>query len=508
MGFATKAFDLYYKRLGPTGSNAGPRSGSSGTGNFVWTGYLNSNWFNINSIQGYNDGSAIPIFARVSKSFLNFPEDGQQVAGTQDNAGSTTVCWTTTKDSASNATYRALPWGSPAGDFLWNVLTPSWSFRDNAVVATVDNFSTFNLYTTRQWDLNYVSSSFFGREWSKQVLTVYQKGSDYGLVTASGTFTSTTASAYAVTSSWKAFDPKFLQTASFNYLHNYAIPFDGTVVSAYPTFVNSQYTYIAADSSSYFGYDITWPVTNSTSTSSVDNQYFDQSGGAGITKTSISQSLVTASAYATDNSATGLRYKTEALKSRRLYFPVPYSGSGTTRGTDYWFKKSTGKRVDSIFYDNGGIYNVQFSLKRHIPSGHNPDTGSFMTAFIHDVIPQIPSSPNCIGGASGWYPPANNIVTIGNQYNGTSALSFYDIQTGFYVEKFNFNLIQYGYPAQLCLEVSGSLTDNTYFGIIVDEFKMCKIGVTTDPRFIKPTSIATTVIDFGQQISLGGGDLA
>ena len=260
--------------------------------------------------------------------------------------------------------------------------------------------------------------------------------------------------------------------------------------------------------STIYGYSITWPAINSNSTSSVDNQYFDQGGGVGISKTEVSQSLLTGSAYITDNSATGLRYKTEALKARRLYFPVPYSGSGTTRGTDYWFKKSTGKRVDSIFYDNGGIYNVQFSLKRHIPSGHNPDTGSFMTAFIHDVIPQIPSSPNCLGGASGWYPPANNIVTIGNQYNGTSALSFYDIQTGFYVEKFNFNLIQYGYPAQLCLEVSGSLTDNTYFGIIVDEFKMCKIGVTTDPRFIKPTSIATTVIDFGQQISLGGGDLA
>ena len=131
-----------------------------------------------------------------------------------------------------------------------------------------------------------------------------------------------------------------------------------------------------------------------------------------------------------------------------------------------------------------------------------------MTAFIHNVIPQIPSSSNCVAGASGWYPPSNNIVTIGNQYNGTSALSFYDIQTGYYIEKFNFNLIQYGYPAQLCLEVSGSLTDNTYFGIIVDDFKMCKIGVTTDPRFIKPTSIATTVVNTQNQyfMSAGGGN--
>ena len=125
----------------------------------------------------------------------------------------------------------------------------------------------------------------------------------------------------------------------------------------------------------------------------------------------------------------------------------------------------------------------------------------------HPLPPQVPSSSNFIAGASGWYPPSNNIVTIGNQYNWTSELSFYDIQTGRYVENFNFNLIQYGYPAQLCLEVSGSLADNAYFGIVVDDFEMCKIGVTTDPRFIKPTTVATTVIDFGQQLSIGGGDL-
>ena len=458
MGFATKAFDFYYKRFGPTNN-------------------LNATWSYHNSAAVASTG---PSFARVSKSFLNFPEDGTIPFTGDLGSGITTTCWITTRNSASNATFQALAWGSAAGDFLWNVLTPSWSF-------TTGNSVEFPLPSGFvQWSLSYASSSFFSREWSKQTNTVYQKGSDYGLVTASTVNTSTTASGYSVTSSWRTFDPKIF-TAGTSFIYS------GAHGNVGPT---------AA------GYDITWPAVNSTSTSSVDNQYFDQSGGVGITKIEISQSLVTASAYATDNSATGLRYKTEALKARRLYFPVPYSGSGTTRGTDYWFKYITGKRADSIFYDNGGIYNVQFSLKRHIPTGYAPDTGSFMTAFIYNVIPQIPSSSNCIEGASGWYPPANNIVTIGNQYNGTSELSFFDIQTGFYVEKFNFNLIQYGYPAQLCLEVSGSLANNAYFGIIVDEFKMCKIGVTTDPRFIKPTSIATTVIDFGQQLSLGGGDLA
>ena len=471
MGFTTKAFDLYYKRIGPTGS-------------------LSADWYNENSALTASSG---PSFARISKSFLNFPEDGVLAYVEPENYPDpltltlTTACWTTTRDSASNANHLAIPWGSAAGDFLWNVLTPSWSFINTAQHPSYPNpelaagGAAYDTYTVR-----YISASFFSREWSKQGVTpnidnyTYQKGSEYGITTSSG---------YSVTSSWLAFDPKVFATGQT------------TVENAYFRIYYSSSLLI----SNAPGYNITWPAVNSTSTSSVDNQYFDQSGGVGISKTSVSMSLVTASAYATDNSATGLRYKTQALKSRRLYFPVPYSGSGTTRGTDYWFVKNTGKRVDSIFYDNGGIYNIQFSLKRHIPSGHSPDLGSFMTAFIHNVIPQIPSSSNCIEGASGWYPPANNIVTIGNQYNGTSALSFYDIQTGFYVEKFNFNLIQYGYPAQLCLEVSGSLANNAYFGIIVDEFKMCKIGVTTDPRFIKPISIATAVVNIQNQYFMSAG---
>lgn len=457
MGFTTKAFDLFYKRFGPTGS-------------------LNETWSLHNSAAVVSTG---PSFARTSKSFLNFPEDGRINVTTNIGSGTTTMVFVTTRDSASNVTFKALPWGSAAGDFLWNILTPSWSF-------TLDTSAEFP-FGYVQWNTKYVSSSFFSREWSKQTGTTLLKGSNFGLVTASTINTSTTASGYSVTSSWKIFDPKVFQVGD-TFVYTQVLP--ANVGGIGPT------------------YDITWPAINSTSTSSVDNQYFDQSGGAGITKTEINQSLVTASAYATDNTANGLRFKTEALKRRRLYFPVPVSGSGTTRGTDYWFNYITGQRADSIFHDNGGIYNVQFSLKRHVPTGYAPDLGSFMTAFIHNVTPQIPSSSNCIEGASGWYPPVNNIVTIGNQYNGTPELSFYDIQTGYYIEKFNFNLIQYGYPAQLCLEVSGSLANNAYFGIIVDNFSMCKIGITTDPRFIKPTSIATTVIDFSQQISAGGGDLA
>jgi hypothetical protein len=37
------------------------------------------------------------------------------------------------------------------------------------------------------------------------------------------------------------------------------------------------------------------------------------------------------------------------------------------------------------------------------------------------------------------------------------------------------------------------LASDDYFGIIVNDIQICKIGVTTDPAFIKPQSIATTV---------------
>jgi hypothetical protein len=116
-----------------------------------------------------------------------------------------------------------------------------------------------------------------------------------------------------------------------------------------------------------------------------------------------------------------------------------------------------------------------------------------MTAFIHNVAPGMPATSQRIPGADGWYPPANNIVTIGNGIGGGSQMSFYDVLTGYQIEKFNFNLIQYGPVAQLCFEVSGSLTNGSYFGIIIDDLQICKVGVTTDPRFIKPTTIAQSI---------------
>jgi len=276
-----------------------------------------------------------------------------------------------------------------------------------------------------------------------------------------------------------------------NTIQLYKSQIDAT--SAYPTYVNSTYAGEPNDNSATLGYSITYPTISGNSISSIDGQYFDLGGGALIARADISRSLVTGSTYYTDDTATGLRLSTEALKARRLYFPTPVSQSGQSTGTDYWFKSFTGYKANDLFTDNGGIYNVQFTLKKQVALDSYPDNNTFMSVFIHNVIPQIPSSSARVPGALGWYPPENNIVRVGNGYGTAPAISFYDIQTGYTIEKFNINVIQYGYPAQLCIEASGSLADNAYFGIIVDDIQMCKVGVTTDPRFIKPYSLTQTV---------------
>jgi len=47
----------------------------------------------------------------------------------------------------------------------------------------------------------------------------------------------------------------------------------------------------------------------------------------------------------------------------------------------------------------------------------------------------------------------------------------------------------------------------------VDDIQICKVGVTTDPRFIKPTTVAQNTSNLGEAISVpydptGGGSLA
>ena len=468
MAFQTKAFGVFYKHFPST--------------SFQSTAPLNrpllsENAFDVYSLSQIDPWTGDAIFwyksgsnisgADTFQSWFNYPRDRGITAD---------LNWRTTRASVSS--YRALPWGSHACDFLWNVLVPSWSAPFN---------TTEGQETGRgDWRVIYSSRSFH-----------YDSGSVKRGVQS-----------YNVTSSWHVFDTKMVPDSS------------GSVwpASTRPNFVIDRYT--GGGGGGYGPYDqdmvLVSPYSSSDAatgrfpiptpshyyascsyllgsdaareTSSIDSQYFDRGSGAAITRAEVSRSLVTASLFGSATSGTNLEHYRKGLKNRRLYFPTPYSGSGTTLGTDYWLKAYTGYKATDMFTENGGIYAVDFTLKRYVAGDRYPDDNSFMSVFIHDVNTQAPVPASRIAGTSGWYPPSNNIVTIGSGYNASPTLAFYDASTGYLHEKFSILLVQYGYPAQLCFEVSGSLTNDKYFGIIVDDVNFCKLGVTTDPNFIKPNT--------------------
>ena len=72
-------------------------------------------------------------------------------------------------------------------------------------------------------------------------------------------------------------------------------------------------------------------------------------------------------------------------------------------------------------------------------------------------------------------------------------MSFFNPATGYLIESFNINVVQYGTDAQLVFEASGSLSSEKYFGCIIDDVQFCKVGVSTDPNLIKPTTGAETI---------------
>ncbi len=211
--------------------------------------------------------------------------------------------------------------------------------------------------------------------------------------------------------------------------------------------------------------------TQSAIVSTIDSMsFYSGSGGVGISLLNVSNSYYSYSNASTDAT------KTQALKKRRLYFPA------------------ISAYTSSYFTENGGIYNVKFRLKRCTQGtlyakDYYPESGSYLNVFIFDINKTFSSTTK---GTAGWYPPDKNIVKIGHAYTSgsitTPAISWYDSATGFYYDEYDINLIQYGSPAQLVFEPSGD--DNQFFGTIISDVQFCKIGVTHDPAFIKPTAIA------------------
>lgn len=201
------------------------------------------------------------------------------------------------------------------------------------------------------------------------------------------------------------------------------------------------------------------------SISTIDNARFTTHSCVGITRTGASQS------YADYTTANGDTARTRALKSRRLVWPTSNTAN------------------PSYFTENGGIYNIKFKLKR--TTNYTPDSGSYLMVYVFDAFANYTTSSI---GTAGWYPPDRNIIKIGHNYTSgsvsTPAISWYDTATGFYYDEYDINVIQYGTPAQLVFEPSG--ISNQYFGTLIDDIEFCKVGVTTDPLFIKPQAIQNT----------------
>ena len=425
------AFDFFYKWC-PTGSGQLTKaSWSQHFSNSIPGVYLTASWYDLGAIL--------------------IPSGGYSTRYTSS---------LTTKDGA-------LAWASPATDLVWNVLSPSGS-----VSQSIDGAADYQTY----YRFTYNSESILQTNWAG--------GLSFGI------------QSYPVTSSWIAYEPKMIAYASgtgtnvgYRATGNGAAYFPATIGLVNPYALPSSST---KPTTTYpnVGKNPTMIGYGSKSTGSNDGRFFDLAGGCGITRTSISASLVAFNASASFTTVAARNFCTTQLKNRRLFFPTIRStgsaASATEPGT--WVIFTTGRSSSDFFNENGGIYNVKFNIKRDITNNYYPDSGSNsqLLVYIHNINTIIPTPAGRVPGASGWYPPENNIIRIKNN----PAMSFINPSTGFLIESYNINVVQYGAPAQLVFEASGSLADDTYFGCIIDDVEFCKIGVSTDPNLIKPTTPA------------------
>lgn len=208
--------------------------------------------------------------------------------------------------------------------------------------------------------------------------------------------------------------------------------------------------------------------------SSITNVKFTYQGLIGITRSDVSNSYASHSRNL-GTGAANVRNKTEALKKRRLMWPV------------------NGPLSSSYFTENGGLYNVKFTIARS--ASYSPDTGSYLSVYIFNANTTLTTaSAELKEGYTGQIPPSQNIVKIGHLYkeNGVTspALSWYNEFENTYYDRYDVNLVQWGTPAQLVFEpgFTGSTNPNfsASFGCFITDVSFCKIGVVTDPEYIKP----------------------
>lgn len=401
----------------------------------------------------------------------------------------------------------AIPKGSMAIDFLWNVQSLSSSY----VSKTEPIFGGFTKYT-REWHYTYNTESFAYHNigWNPEnkfwdnAGGVLQFG--YGLET------------YPVISNWVTYEPLMYEN-NFTWSLDNNNTLGGGGLTQPMTIRSSVYNKLTARNrfvpTSAEGEFVSGtlqiaplpPGTNppsttydNESTGSNDGRYFTLAGGCGITRASISASLVDWDAWRGNSTTTGRANATIALLERRLFFPTISTGSSflftqtgsAAIGTEWLGRSVGGVATNELFDENGGIYNIKFNLKRDIANDFYPDSGigSELLVYVFEVNSTLQQAGNfSVAGDDAFYPPENNIVRITND----PVMTFANPATGYLMETFNVTAVQYGSPAQLVFEASGSLVTENYFGCIIDDVEFCKIGVSTDPALIKPETIGEEI---------------
>lgn len=470
----THAFDFFYKWT-PTSS--------FGIGNEDWPHetVANAGADGLRAPNGYyNNADAIALFR------------------------SSSVVTRETASLQSSGSAAALPWGSAAADYLWNCLVPTQSGFSNTSEISQPGRTNKSIYT-----FTYSTASF-----------LYDKGST-GQPAGAG------KPSYPITSSWKAVEP-YMTASDMTYFTGRSATSLGTSYPSdyFPATINNfgvitstqpgdgGYAIPSARVGSLPGYQEASaintlepfpPGTNpdmitygNESTGSDDGRFFDLAGGIGISRDAVSASLAEFNSYGGSSTAQYRELASIALKQRRLFFPTVATGSGAPDVLWLGYVSSQFAPLnlgsDQIFNENGAIFNVKFNLKRNVSIDMYPDSGegSELLVYIFNVKPTIdtPTKRLLPATSAGYYPPDNNIVRIKNT---SPEMSFVNPATGFLMETFNINVVEYGVNAQLVFEASGSLQDDKYFGCIIDDVEFCQVGVSTDPALLKPETVGGAV---------------
>jgi len=314
----------------------------------------------------------------------------------------------------------------------------------------------------------------------------------------------------SITSSWFRYDPMLP-------IYTQAMPGGVAVPKMYSA---------SAAPVTYSATPIDTELGRNQSTSPYDRRFYEANGAAiDRYELAYSQSVLcsTTNSYQIQVSPSQTADLQTYLRKSRLYFPTTDSGSAFG------------------FYENGGIYNVRFKISKgplirysNVPKQDyafpdagdvingttdfgtytktndefkfEPETGAKLMIYIADVATPL-SQLELVPGRGGFFPPKNNIVTIGNGYSTTPTIRFFDSGSGYNVDQYDLVLVQYGEKAQLVFDASGiefeldtdptvipgsykiyNNTSQAFWGGIISDIEWCKIGVTTDSRFIKPVN--------------------